>query len=314
MVNIIGPGLTGDQATSSRPSQISTGSGIDLWFKDCTSEAAQDGTRLRAQWFNFVMAQFREAIRGMGIAENETDDTMLLKCFQALQNSNWLNLPIYPESLENDWLIDVTAGTGEVIVDAGQSFLHRGWNAVLTNDYTLGNRSKAHSANKTYHLRWQYNAGSPQFVLKDTADVVYNPTAAAETNAGFDSTFDDMLIAKVVTNGSNVATITKLLNKAVLVDEVLNEGQASPRWQNMSYRVAAFTYNWARTPQLGMEITLANTAPAGTSYPGSSEFPGSATHDIDLDTRTRTVTRYSASMRVNWDFVSDLAIHCHLRA
>jgi hypothetical protein len=82
-------------------------------------------------------------------------------------------------------------GGGALRVPTGQFFIHRGWNRVNTTDYTDAQRTVNTVASKTYHLRWQYNGGSPIFVLKDVADGVYNPTSAAQHNAGFDSKYDD---------------------------------------------------------------------------------------------------------------------------
>jgi len=286
MVNIVGPGLSGDQATSSRPTPASTGSGVDLWFKNCSSEAAQDGTRINAIWLNAMLAQLREAIRGMGVPENETDDTMLLQCFQKLQFTNWLNLPIFPEILESGNVLSLSTPAGSVRVDAGQQFLHRGWNKVDTNDYSSAARTHAHAANKTYHLRWQYNGGSPLFALKDLADVVYNPTAAAETNAGFDSTFDDMLIARVVTNGSNSPTVTPLLNKALLTaigTTAMNswpfQDGTPPQNITNGYTI---TLNWARTARVKTVGFCDATVDDGDA----------ATEEVNIGTSDKT--RYSA--------------------
>lgn len=265
--NIIGPGQSGDQSTSSRPDKITTGLGVWQWFRDCTSEAAQDGTRIRADFLNKVIAQLRYAIQGMGVTEAEGDDTMLLQCFQKLQFTNWLNLPIYPESLQGSYVLSVSnLGGGQVRVDAGQEFLHRGWNKVATNDYSDANRTVNHSANKTYHLRWQYNGGSPIFVIKDAADGVYNPGALAETNEVFDSSYDDMLIAKIVTDGSNVPTITTLKNATMLKDQIEWTGEMTSN-KNDNHARASFstTFNWARTPKASASMRFINYKIGGTN-------------------------------------------------
>lgn len=258
--NIIGPGQSGDQSTSTRPTKVNTGLGVWHWFKDCTSEAGQDGTRLRADFLNKLIAQLRYAIQGMGVDEAEGDDTMLLQCFQKLQFTNWLNLPIYPESLESGYVIGLTdQGGGSILVDAGQEFLHRGWNKVATNDYSAGARTLATSANKTYHVRWQYNGGSPIFVIKDTADGAYNPGALAETNPAFDSDFDDMLIAKIVTDGSNNPTITSLKNAAELRTQIEWTGEMTSNKNNNHARASfSTTYNWARTPRASASMRFIN--------------------------------------------------------
>jgi hypothetical protein len=113
---------------------------------------------------------------------------------------------VFPEILNTAGTIVVTApSTGTVRVPAGVTFTHRGIFNVTTvqTDFPT-------DPSKTYHLRWNPTDG---FVLRDLASGVYNPSTLAETNATFDSTYDDMLVARVITNSSNVATITNLVNR-----------------------------------------------------------------------------------------------------
>jgi hypothetical protein len=115
-------------------------------------------------------------------------------------------LPIFPEVLNTAGTIVVTApSTGTVRVPAGTSFLHRGIFTVTTTQTDFST-----DPSKTYHLRWNPTDG---FVMRDLASGTYNPGTLAEANVAFDSTFDDMLVARVITNSSNVATITNLANK-----------------------------------------------------------------------------------------------------
>ncbi|WP_025658458.1 hypothetical protein [Rhizobium sp. IBUN] len=46
--------------------------------------------------------------------------------------------------------------------------------------------------------------------------MVYNPSTLAETIETFDSTYDDMLCARIITNSSNVPTVTNLINRNVV--------------------------------------------------------------------------------------------------
>tara|TARA_R110002126_G_scaffold165178_4_gene313042 strand:- start:197 stop:766 length:570 start_codon:yes stop_codon:yes gene_type:complete len=87
---------------------------------------------------------------------------------------------------------------------------HRGIVPFSTSDYTEPQRTFSTVANKTYHLRWNPTDG---FSLKDVADGAYNPISVAEQTSIFDTSYDDMLISRVVTNSSNVCTITNLINK-----------------------------------------------------------------------------------------------------
>jgi hypothetical protein len=100
----------------------------------------------------------------------------------------------------------------------------------------------------------------------------YNPGSLAETNPQFDSSYDSMLVAKVVTNGSNVPTVTPLKNLILLAEApyeyISTFGSNSA---NLSYTGSnrirfnyppggdgsghcwtRFTWNWARTPKLAM--------------------------------------------------------------
>lgn len=191
----------------------------DRWYAPCTSTEAGDGTLLSAQDFNMFVAQLREAIRGMGVTESPTDDLMLLKAIQAASIDIVAlseNVQLFPEAKTADNKLTVSAGTGEVVLSAVEDVVFRGLVKVSTFDWSLAQRTLAHLANKTYHLRLSLAGG---FALKDLADAGYNASALDEGDPAFDTTYDDMLIAKVVTNGSNVATITRLLNAHAISTE-----------------------------------------------------------------------------------------------
>lgn len=78
-VNIVGPHGPGINETTTRPTDTESGSALDTWFKDCFGGVAGTGTRIPAVWLNKITALMREAIRGRGVDEDETDDQMLLK-------------------------------------------------------------------------------------------------------------------------------------------------------------------------------------------------------------------------------------------
>jgi hypothetical protein len=175
--------------------------------------------------FGRIEAEMKAIQDAGGIAGTEGDDTTVLQAIEALisaatgggDTSNFVlfsqaqaRLPIFPEAQTSDGTITVTApSTGTVRVPAGVTTVHRG-----IRTYVSAQTDFATAASKTYHLRWSPTGG---FVLKDLADITYNPTTAAETNTAFDSGYDDMLVARVITNSSNIATITNLKNKARLV-------------------------------------------------------------------------------------------------
>ncbi|MBB4063698.1 hypothetical protein [Gellertiella hungarica] len=212
--------------------------------------------------FGRIEAELKAIQTAGGITGTETDDTTVLQAIQALISaatgggdvSNFVlfaqaqsRLPIFPEVQTSDGRLTVTSpSTGTVRIAAGATILHRGirpYTTSLTNLSTV--------ASKTYHLRWSPAGG---FVLKDLSDLTYNPTTAAETNVAFDSSYDDMLVARVVTNSSNVVSITNLANKADLksTGEVLQENTT---WQNdavpstmTALDGAIVNINWARRP------------------------------------------------------------------
>lgn len=80
--NIYGPAGAGINETTTRPADQSSESNVDSWFGPCVGNDPNTGTKVGHQWLNKIVANFRRAIRGMGVAENDTDDDMLLKAIQ----------------------------------------------------------------------------------------------------------------------------------------------------------------------------------------------------------------------------------------
>lgn len=270
MVDLLGFGTVA-QGVTTRPTDARTLGGDDTWAKPCSSPSAGDGTKVDPDWANILLAQLRRAIRGMGVTENNADDDMLLKAIQAAASgcvtiAQGRMLPIYPHVASGT--LSVSASGGNVVIATGQTFLHRGVFQYSTDLYSGPQRTFATLANKTYHLRWAYASGSSAFYLRDLADSGYNPSALQETDTSFDTGYDDMLIAKVVTNGSNVATITPLSNKAFLaLSSEQNNSAAAVSWSSpVSYKVDyAVTVNWARTPAVRSLVASLYNASSGTT-------------------------------------------------
>lgn len=209
--------------------------------------------------FHRIEAEIGEVIEHAGIVPTDERDTLLREAIEALiaaatgggATGDYLlmtqaraRLPIFPEILTADGKMGITSpATGQVRVPGNVVFQHRGIFRVTTvqTDFPT-------DASKTYHLRWNPTDG---FAMKDLAGVTYNPTAAAETNVGFDSAYDDMLVARVITNSSNVPTVTNLVNRPRLFYSIRAEGPASVVAGNAGARefLSTQTYNWARTPQ-----------------------------------------------------------------
>ena len=182
-------------------------------------------------------------------------------------------LPIFPDVQNVDGRIGVTApSTGTVRLAGGVEFLHRGIFRVTTTQTDF-----ATDPSKTYHMRWNPDDG---FVLRDLASGTYNPSTLSESNVAFDSTYNDMLIARVVTNSSNVATITTLANKASLVEQ---EEVSFTGISNVGGDDSVFSgtkqFNWARTPEVLSSVTRRRNA---------GRMP-----DNDVIRSQRTLSRYS---------------------
>lgn len=187
------------------------------------------------------MREILNVITFPGLVPTESDLTQLLQAIQLMISSaisgiggggggggsgavptDFARFPIYPEIKTGGGYFTVSAITGQVTIDAGQQFVWRGGILHNTTDTVVGDRQFATVANKTYHLRWRYNGGTPIYQLLDLADISYNPSAGSETATGFDSNYDDMLIARVVTNGANTPTVVPLLN----IDRHIVQGTA----------------------------------------------------------------------------------------
>jgi hypothetical protein len=165
-------------------------------------------------------------------------------------------MPIFPE-VSGAGAMTITLGSGNIVIDAGQSWVWRGIRAFSTSDFSSGDRTLTTAANKTYHLRWHApgtGAATPATTYPIGRFELADMTAASpvETDSSYDSTYDRMLVGRVVTNGSNVATITPLVNKQVLRLRFLSNDTRFTRTTSGSglfvVPFAAVSMNWARTP------------------------------------------------------------------
>jgi len=196
-------------------------------------------------------------------------------------------LPIFPEvqNLSGTGKLNVTSpSTGVVRVPNGITILHRGIFPVVTatEDFPT-------TLSRTYHLRWNPTDG---FQLKDLTDVAYNPSILAETDPSFDSTYDDMLVSRVVTNSSNIATITNLANRHRLYSESvfnLYTPFSGTGWQALN--LSAVTLDWARTP-LFKNLALQGVRGNATDWTDSNNTGGDMNKQA---VRNTTVTRYVAA-------------------
>jgi hypothetical protein len=196
-------------------------------------------------------------------------------------------IPIFPEVDSTDGKITVSQpATGTVRIPAGTTFLHRGIYPVVTvlTDFTT-------NASKVYHLRWSYADG---YALKDLSNTTYNPGTLAENDPSFDSKFDDMLIARVTTNSSNVATITNLVNKTRLFASSTKDFTASQYYSWATATGTSHTLDWSRTPELAIpHFQFAKGTSGETGAISGPQEPYTPHNLIRAGVRTNGHDRYS---------------------
>lgn len=229
-----------------------------------------------------IEAELGHLLTFAGLTPTDTDFTQVRQAVQALidaatgggETESYLltaqaaaRLPIWPEIMTGDGRINLTVpGGGVVRVPGGITMQHRGivpYVTVQTDFNTV--------ASKTYHLRWNPTDG---FTLKDLANNGYNPDTLTEVDTFFDSKYDDMLVARIVTNAGNVATITSLANQVRMTAvatraESINDGGGAGL-------ATDYTVNFARTPLWMLE----------------SMFPPGGGHDTDYRIQVTARNRY----------------------
>lgn len=195
-----------------------------------------------------------------------------------------MSVRIYPEILNEAGVIVVTSpSTGSVRIPAAVEFKHHGAFSVATTeiDFTT-------EASKTYHIRWSIDNG---FSINDLSDLAYNPGSILETDASFDTTYDDMLISRIVTSAANVSSITNLVNKIDLV-VVGDSPDISPTTYQDNTSILSMTatpastalidINWSRTPV--------------SSFNGASDlqvqYTTGGAQDAEMNIGVRTESRY----------------------
>ena len=269
-------------------------------YVDRNTPGAVSGSRVPAAAVEMPQREIVTVIKNAGLTPVKTDPTQLDQAIDkkilaatggggddnyVLMTQARVRLPIFPEVLTADGRLPVVSpSAGQVRVPAGYEFLHRGIFLVTTEQVDF-----VTSANKTYHLRWNPTDG---FALKDVADVAYNSASLAETVVSFDSTYDDMLVARVVTNSSNVATITNLTNKDRLFSSTRQTGTPTSLGAGTLAYSATETVNWSRAAKLQ---AVSGSVQADMSPAASMDHIASWVDNI-------VITRYSATARVRTDW------------
>ncbi|MFD1328305.1 hypothetical protein [Mycoplana ramosa] len=287
-------------------------------YVDRNAAGAVAGSRVPAMAIEAPQREIMAVINAAGIAGSNSDLTQLLQAIQQLiaaatggaGDPNYVlmtqartRIPIFPQVLTATGVLPVVAPTtGLVRVPAGYEFLHRGIFLITTvqTDFVT-------VANKTYHLRWSPSAG---FALKDLASAAYNPSAFGEGNEAFDSSYDDMLVSRVVTSAANVPTVTNLANKDRLSQMIADAGpMTTSPGASGALRTATLSWNWARRPLLQVTPVWFQIGPGGPGY-----FAASQIHDHDFSIAKISLTRYGASVNIFRDYATEANIEAFITA
>lgn len=286
-------------------------------YVDGNPQAAVKGSIPPAKAVEHPMREVVNVIKAAGLTPDESDLSQLLQAIKLIAagagavTAVFAFNPVYPDVLSNGGVMSVAASNGQVTLATGQQWVHRGGVLYDSSSLSAAARTLATVPSKTYHMRWRYNGGAPTLALYDLADGIYNPGAKPETHADFDTGYDDMLIARVVTNAANTPTVTALLNRSRLLGEVLSEGEVTEGpASNTAERTAALAWNWSRKPQVGIYPTAIDTAPRL----GGGTFAASDVHDHDLVIDVQNPSRYGASVRFKRDYATRINFKAQIAA
>ena len=231
------------------------------------------------------------------LQENRIIDPMRLHGSMADYFANNL---VFPEIETATNVLAITDNAdGMITIDAAQTWLWRGMVRYSSDDFVLADRTLVHAANKTYHLNWHPSGigiAVPKATYPNGRFELIDMTAAApvETDNNYDSTYDKMLIAKIVTDGANTPTITLLKNKAVMVID-LNFTSSALVASGANGATATFypVWNFARTPTV--QSSMWHMAIASSA-------------DADWYCITTGVTRYGATATAIRDYATTLSM------
>ncbi len=283
-------------------------------YKDRNTGAGIPGSKVPALAIEMPQREIRTVVTSVGLVPNKTDPTQLNAAIDAkialaigsgesplddLLALLRTKIFAYPEILTSDGKIPcLSPSTGNFRVPLGYTFRHRG-----VFDVTTVQSDFATSANKIYHCFWDPTDGV-QF--KDLADISYNPTSAPETSVIFQSGYDRMLICRVVTDASNVLTITNLVNRDRLsLSQIMTATDLTAAGAQEARCAVSLTLNWARQPlqkaysRVYIPLNEFQADRDEILYASLAEYPGTRISELPA-------TRYSMSFAYLVDGLSAL--------
>lgn len=273
--------------------------------------------------FHRIESELGDLISYAGLVGSDGDLTQVRKAILALidaatgggDTSAYLllsqarsRLPFFPDvqTVSGHFGV-ISPATGQARIPAGTTFLYRGIDPIVTELQDF-----ATDPSKIYHLRWN---PVDEFVLKDLSSLVYNPSGLNEANEVFDTTFDDMLVARITTNSSNSLTITNLKNKDRLFEHAAVDGVVTTPSSNTSRATFDHDLNWARTPKTRgftiakMDYDQTVAAPTGQGDVDMRLFTTYPTYSGVIP-----ATRYKIKFDYGFDFMVAMSIALNAEA
>jgi len=243
--------------------------------------------------------------------------------------------PVYPEILTPSNTLSVSGvnngdGTATITIAENQEFLIQDVKISTSGRRDLSFTVPIPTTTgqiDTYHLRYSLN-GRPindfipqknSFYLVNVNDATYNPNELDETDETFDTTGDDVLVARVQIDSNGSLNIMSLKNKARLLLNIVLDGNVERTLETSStvtvvpkLPLAPSTYTsidshvpigWGRTPR--STIALQGFSSIMNWAANNSDFP------VTVSLEEGNVSRYEASLL--YRFADNTATHGSLR-
>jgi hypothetical protein len=297
----------------------------DASYVDGNTGTGTLGSVIPAEAVENPQREIVAVVEAAGLTPSAGDTTQLAQAIAILATGATPEVvssfaPFYPEVTSGSGALALTVSSGQIVVGTSGVFVWRAWKRIQCSGFDLADRTFTTAASHTYHLRWYApgigRATPPEdyplgrFYLEDLADTAdYNPSALAETDAAFDTSYDSMLVARVVTDGSNVLTATALINKhrlfsRTLASQTFTRVAGAASLYPVVFPMTAIALNWARTPAVtGAAARYSGTEPGGKSDSHSDglSIALSGTLTDGTGSATAGLNRYSVSAVALWN-------------
>jgi hypothetical protein len=203
---------------------------------------------------------------------------------------------VFPEVESADNRLTFTAGSAQVAVGAGQSWIWRGGRRLRSDE--LGTRTVAVTPGTTQLVYWDApGTGTAVPAASHPAGRLTVTTPASEADPIHDSSFDRMLVAQVVTSAAGAPTVTPLANAARLTAVIERGGPMTTDVNdNGANTTLLFLTDWGRTPS--WVLPTFSTVNVGTP----------TTSDMDQSLNENARSRYRTSITGLMDGASSIAI------